>query len=199
MSLQDKQISEEFLELASKANALHVVMSGKVISTDPGEMTAVVELNMDDSSAPTEGITLNVLLQNLEGFYGIPVEGASCLVGQVDGAGKWEILKCSEYESIYIVAGNRITLNDGSYEGLVKVIPLTEKINIVENDLNDLKSNLSGVLANLALTIAGGGGSTPVTVASLYALLNGSLLGYVGHVIEPTLQLDLENRKVIHG
>lgn len=198
MSLQDKQISEEFLELASKANALHVVMSGKVISTDPGEMTAVVELNMDDSSAPTEGITLNVLLQNLEGFYGIPVEGASCLVGQVDGAGKWEILKCSEYESIYIVAGNRITLNDGSYEGLVKVIPLTEKLNNLENDLNDLKSSFSGLLGAM-ITAATGAPGAVVTNSTLSSLFTGQFTGYAGHVIEPTLQLDLENRKVIHG
>lgn len=208
MTQFSKEIAKEIDEIANKRHGglRFPVMSGTIVSVDEDEMTAVVRLSVDDEDVPTEDICVNVLLENAHGIYGIPPQGAACLVAEVDGPGKWEVLKCNKYTKVYVKAGNtvfidgtsKIQLRDGSLEGLVIVAPLIAKLNNLENDLNDLKGDLSSFLAAVAAQFASTPG-VPVTIDQLNGWLISSFTAYVGHVLVPTEQVELENRAVTHG
>lgn len=208
MTQFSKEIAKEIDEIANKRHGglRFPVMSGTIVSVDEDEMTAVVRLSVDDEDVPTEDICVNVLLENAHGIYGIPPQGAACLVAEVDGPGKWEVLKCSKYTNVYVKAENtvfingtaKIQLRDGSLEGLVIVAPLIEKLNNLENDLNDLKNDLSSFLASVAASVAASPGA-PVINGDLSTWLMGAFTAYIGHMLVPTEQVELENRAVTHG
>src|ERR1035437_5118008 len=87
------------------------VMTGKVVSVDEGSMDCEVQLTGDNAGngviASTNGVTLNVSLENTGGVYLIPANGADCLVAEVDGKGKWELLKASAYTKVAGVIGSQ--------------------------------------------------------------------------------------------
>jgi hypothetical protein len=95
----------------------------------------------------------------------------------------------SDIDRVFIVAGNAglnisedtVVLNDGSFGGLVKVADLISKLNNLENLVNDLitKYNLH------THPVSGANTLIPAVIET------GSLT--------PTLQDELENKKVTHG
>jgi len=83
--------------------------------------------------------------------------------------------------------------NKGENGGMVKVIELTQKLNAVENDLNNLKTLLTSVLT----LINGNPPSAPVlglTLATNFA----PLTPYTTAVIVPTVQTEIEDTKITH-
>ena len=54
------------------------------------------------------------------------------------------VCQYSEIENITIDAKTQVTINDGSFGGLVKVQELLDKINAIEKDMNALKTAFSG-------------------------------------------------------
>lgn len=94
------------------------------------------------------------------------------------------ICQYSEIENITIVARTNITLNDGTFGGLVKINDLIAKLNTIEMDLNTLKS----LIASWTPIPADGGLSLKTLTAP-----------WSGKVITPTLVIELENPSVIHG
>lgn len=83
-----------------------------------------------------------------------------------------------------IIEDGKITMNDGSFEGLVKVKKLTDKINALENQINTILQILAATTIPLAPS-----GSYPF--ASLYA----SVLP----ITPITTQAEIENDKIKHG
>ena len=79
---------------------------------------------------------------------------------------------------MYLVASDTITLNDGAYGGLVKVIDLVTKLNNLENKVNSI------ITAYNAHSHPGNGLPTASTIT-------GSLI--------PTNRNDIENTKINHG
>lgn len=99
----------------------------------------------------------------------------------------------SELQRIFLVVGNSlvditgslIKLNDGSFGGLVKVAQLTQKLNNLENLVNDLVSKFNSHTHILTLT-SGTGTAAPTAAPETT-------------VITPTQQSDIENTKITHG
>ena len=77
-----------------------------------------------------------------------------------------------------------ITLNGGCFGGTVKVEQLTERINAIERDINDLKSVFSGWVA-----VPQDGG----------AALSAAAAAWSATPLELTQRGDYENEKVKHG
>ena len=101
--------------------------------------------------------------------------------------------------------------NEGSFGGFVKIVDpidtnqgLLKKLNNLENDVNDLKSNLTQILiqANLLLTALSGLGAAPVPASMLvpyYTQLISALTPYANSPLIPTIQSELENPNLTHG
>jgi len=85
--------------------------------------------------------------------------------------------------SIEILNDGSITLNDGSLNGLVKGGALTQKLNNLENKVNELISNFN---AHTHGVVSVGSPTSPTT-----STVNGSLT--------PTIEADIENNKITHG
>lgn len=103
-----------------------------------------------------------------------PKPGTTCLVGIIEG---------QETDTFLISADevDEIALNSGTLGGLVKVRELTERLNLIEKDINSLKQKLSGWTP-----VPNDGGAALKTVLSSYT--SGSL--------KETRIEDIENEKV---
>ena len=112
----------------------------------------------------------------------IPAEGSLVLVGYRDNANPY-CLFVEIADDIYINAENTIVFNGGNNEGLVKVSELTEKLNNLEEDINDLKT----VFSTWAPSPNDGGAALKTAAATWYA-----------SQLVKTLQSEIENTNVKH-
>jgi len=138
------------------------LMSGKIVagSVDTEGMTVKVLLSVDED-VPTEDIFLNVVLSNVGGCYGLPADNADCIVGEIDGPGRWELIRASRYTKV-VIQGVAIQFNDGSLGGL----PILQKI--VDNQ-NAIKNYIKTVLEpaiNTGLTGVGVGSAASGTTGA---------------------------------
>ncbi|MCD6011636.1 MAG: hypothetical protein K0Q79_1498 [Flavipsychrobacter sp.] len=197
MGQNDKKIAELIDSIAHKrGHGLRIpVMTGKVISVDEAEMTATVELSVDKEGVYTAGININVVLQAVEGMYGIPGADSYCLVAEIDGPGKWELLKANKYTKLYgkvgasevMVKDDVIQLNDGGDGGLVKVAELTGQLNDIEDKLNSLINKWNSFCAAyLPGSASSAGVPATLTTETVTTLVS-------------TSRSDIENTKVKHG
>jgi hypothetical protein len=98
----------------------------------------------------------------------------------------------SELDRIYTVVGNsvidvtpgKITLNDGAFGGLVKVIDLTSKLNALENKVNAL---ITAHNTHVHGGVTFGSDSTTTTPSQVPGQLT------------PTERSEIENTTIIHG
>ena len=93
----------------------------------------------------------------------------------------------SKYTNPFIVAYSDIVsyfIKGGEFGGLVKVIELTEKLNNLESDINDLKQAFTSW--------------TPVTQDG-GAALKATAATWSSSILIETQQSDIENEKVKHG
>jgi hypothetical protein len=121
-----------------------------------------------------------------------PTVGSTVIVGLSERAGAFVIM----YEDldVYQIAINTtaflmndglIQFNDGSFDGLVKVVELTEKLNNIENLVNDLILKFNTHTHVLTLS-AGTGTAAPTTTTETDTLT-------------PTNQSEIENTAITHG
>jgi hypothetical protein len=147
------------------------IFTAKVLSVDEAEGTMEVE---------HEGLTffdvrLRAVADGGKGFIIIPKKDTYITVGIIEKNGRYVMLNCSEVEKIII--------NGGDNDGLVKVKEVTKKLNALEKELNSLKSFISSWIP-----VASDGGAALKTI----------LASWAGQSITPTQQKDLENKKVKH-
>ena len=103
-----------------------------------------------------------------------PKPGTTCLVGIIEG---------QETDAFLISADevDEIVLNGGTLGGLVKVGELTERLNLIEKDINSLKQKLSGWTP-----VPNDGGSA----------LKTALSSYISESLKETQVRDIENERV---
>jgi hypothetical protein len=82
------------------------------------------------------------------------------------------------------ISDGEIKLNDGSMGGLVKVIQLTQKLNNLENKVNQLITAYNSHVHTGVTTGPGSSAITPSTVSG---------------TLTPTNRGDIENEKIVHG
>ena len=160
------------------------VLSGVVKSVDEANAECTVELTSGVDGEELDGVMLNVITANAAGVYGLPAVNANCLVGVVDGSGKWELLRAEKYSKWMVAADSLIQLNDGSKGGLVVVGELVSKINVLEQDLNTIKT----VFKTWAPVPNDGGAALKAAAGS-----------WAGQTITETTASDIENTKIKQG
>ena len=179
MSKEDKQIAILIEQIAHKRDGQlrWPIMHGVVKSVNEDTGTCVVLLTVNDDEAPTEGIMLSAVSMNSNGFILYPAVGSNVVVGEVDGPGKWCLLKCSNLTKVH--------LNGDSLGGLTKTLELKTQI----NKLNSLVTHLVAVINGAAIPEPGSGASSALQIA-LKAAITADSVGDFSNI---------ENINVKHG
>jgi hypothetical protein len=127
-----------------------------------------------------------------DGILYIPAVGSTVMVTLSKFNQPYISLFSSVDKILYIVGSSVITVidgkiqfNDGSFGGLTKNEVLTQKLNNLENLLNDLISKYNTHTHVLALSTGTGTAAPTVTIEA--------------NTLTPTQQSDLENTAVTHG
>lgn len=111
-----------------------------------------------------------------------PVVGSICLIGIVEGEDcDGFILSASEVEKIEIKANTLIEFNGGTLGSLVDISKIVQKMNVIEQSLNTLKTALRSWVP-----VTGDGG----------AALKTALASYISQTITQTQVGDIGNNKI---
>lgn len=187
----DRSIKAAIQHMAGTFGQDRVRMNVAVVqSVDEDKSTCVVLIRGIDESVEVPNVNLQVGV--CDGLQIIPVVGSQVLV-LTSTYNQPYIVQYSDVDKFYLQVGDSemtinndgtMQLNDGSYDGLVKVQELTQKLNDIENDINALKTAFSGwtPIPN------DGGGALKTATGSWY-----------GQQLQPTQQQDIENDKITHG
>lgn len=112
-----------------------------------------------------------------------PVVGSLCLIGIIDGQEVVTFLINAEEVELVETKAEKIVFNGGENFGLVKVKELTEKLNVLEKEINSLKSVFSAWVPSPQ-----DGG----------AALKGGVGQWAGSQLKTTRQKDIENVDIEH-
>lgn len=151
-----------------------IIESATVVSVDTDNLTCVVELADETEIAD---VRLKAAIDEVkDGIVQIPVVGSTVLVGSIGNkVGVRAVIMVSEVEE---------TLFDGGENGgLIRIAELVEKLNNLENKVNDIVSKFNSHVHTGVSTGGGSSGTTPTTVSG---------------TLTTTQQSDLENEKVKH-
>lgn len=209
MSTQaQRKIGEHIRRIAGTAQPQLPIMSGVVKQVNEENGTCGVDLSVDDEDTTTSGIMINAVTNNNNGVLLIPAQNSNVWVAEIDGPGKWGIIKCSNVEKVIIkiagtpemeITSEHIKMNGGGNDGLVKVNYLYNRLQTLEQDIADLKTKLGTILGNLASAAALAGATTaPVFTSTLAAAFVPDLMPYTLTSVGVTQLSDLQNEKITH-
>lgn len=192
MSLE--QEADKILKKKIKRLIPMQALVAKVLNVDENQYTCdVMPLS---STAELFKVRLKPTIDNVKkGVIAIPVVGSFIVVGLLNNnENSAFVISCSNITKYYIIGdnGNYIELKDDgtllingdSFGGLVKVQELTNKINALENLVNNILVTLKNTTIPLAPS-----GTYPFS--PLYTALS--------NITPITQQSDIENTKVKHG
>lgn len=163
---------------------------GTVTAVDKTARTVDVEpLNED---APLLGVNLQANQESTVGVVQIPRKGSFVMVGYVQDGAAGMVLLCDDIEEAQVVikdAGTAsivvnedgIVMNGGSLGGMVKVEDITKRLNLIEDDVNNLKKAFQSW--------------TPVPQDG-GAALKGGVSSWAGKQLVKSKRGDYENEKV---
>jgi hypothetical protein len=105
---------------------------------------------------------------------------------------------------ILISCSGTMQLNGNSYDGLVEVIPLTNALQAIQTDINNLKSFLSSIVTatNIINTTFTGTPTTPAQYGAFTTWMTAiitELSDYTATALTVTQQTDIENSDITHG
>lgn len=174
------EIKKMLRQITEDKNAEIYSVVCTVESVDEAKRTAdVAPIN---GNAEIFDVRLQSSLNGSNGACMFPVVGSVVVVTFLNNLTGYVSL-FSEIDKMVLDVDNEITIDGGQNGGLVKINDLLNKLNTVENDLNNLKSLLS---AWVPVPADGG--------ASLKAVL----APYFSQTITPTVLVDIENDKIKH-
>jgi hypothetical protein len=166
-------IAEAIQELAKRGSAEVYSTVCTVLEVDANERTCDVRpINGD---ADVFGVRLQANLAGTVGFVMLPTVGSVVVITWLNPTTGYVALM-SEVDEV--------ELHGSQYGGIVKVAELVDRLNLVEDDINELKQVLSGW--------------TPVAQDGGLALKTAAATWY-GQTLVNTQVSDIENDTVKHG
>lgn len=129
MSVEGLKVAALIKQIAQN-NKNSSVLMGKVVAGSYSEdtQTCTVLLSIDDEEHPTEGVMINGVTSMVNGIICQPKDNSIVWVAEVDGDGKYGIIKTSELEkytmtigdSVVTVEGTKVELLNGESKVLVQ-------------------------------------------------------------------------------
>jgi hypothetical protein len=150
--------------------------------TELNETERTVDVAPLNGDAEIFGVRLQSAISLNNGFVIFPKIGSVVIVTFLNKLTGY-VSTFSEIDKIYIDSENEIIFNDGSNDGIVKVSPLVNKLNTIENNINQLKS-----LFSAWVPVPSDGGASLKTFVS----------AWFSAQISPTQQTEIENDKIKH-
>jgi hypothetical protein len=166
----------------------------EVVSFDPATQTC--ECTPVGGDLTTNIPSVNMKASANDGVLIIPTVGSEVIVAQSSKTMLYYIFMHSNIDSMEIVIPGtpnptklkiqqgKITFNDGSFDGLIKITDLITKLNNLESKVNTIVSTFN---AHFHPGVTVGVGSTLVYAAPIVGALT------------PTVKADIENPLIIHG
>ena len=177
MDTVEQKIVDGLREIAKLYGGGGSLQMATVTAVDTLNYTCDV-VNDDDEELPgilyksVSGGTIDVVFE--------PAINSRVLIMALDESDQLVVLKCGAVANIYINCPN-IIFNNGTLGGLVKVVDLVSKLNILEQDLNAIKT-----VFNTWVPVPSDGGAALKTAAAVWA----------NKSITATVKANLENTKI---
>lgn len=176
----------DIIKQITRSRASRPVLLAKVDDVDESTRTATV--SPVDGSAKIYSARLQSSISATVGVCLVPAVDSFVLVVLFsENAG--QIVGTTDIDKILFSVGeitgdaDQITINGGNNDGIVKVVELTQKLNALENKVNDL---VTYTATHIHSGVTTGPGSTGVAVTPVVGALT------------PTNQADIENDKIKH-
>lgn len=207
MSIDDGKVRDAIQELSgAKNNPKFHILEGEVTEVNESQGTCSALILTGKIDGVLEDIRLMAAMD--DGFLLIPKIGSNIFVSYKEKTPPF-VSQFSAIEKVVIVAGrkqasvridgdmieleydqskitlkDKIVFNDGSNGGLTKIDTLIQKLNNLENQVNNLATAYSSHSHVLALSTGTGTASTPTSAPP--------------SPLTPTQKSELENTKVVH-
>ncbi len=164
----DRNIAQARRAIARRLNiASSTVLHATVVEVDAGERTCVVEVD----GVRYEDVRLyGVVDSALKGMVCLPKAQSTVLVSRIGGSNELCVVMFSEIDEVQLTIADKVELkitenevrlnadkivfNDGSNGGIVKVKELTNRINNIESQCNDILTALQGITCATGLAFA---------------------------------------------
>lgn len=124
MSINGSKIIDSIRHIANGSANRHSVMMGKVIAVDGSECTVLLSVDLEEN--PTEGVLLNGVEMYMGGVYIRPAVDSTVWVAEIDGPGKWGVVKTSIIDEFQWSVGDP----EGSR---TQMLVNSDEVNIVNN------------------------------------------------------------------
>lgn len=177
--MDTRNLKELLTEIVKNKNEEIYSLACNVLEVDEDKRTITAE--PINGNAQIYDVRLQSELSASEGLVIFPKVNSVVIVTFINSMAGFVSL-FTEIERV-VLDCEEIAINGGDNKGLVKVEPLTDKINTLENELNNLKTLLASWVP-----VATDGGAALKTV----------LTSWFNSQITITLEDDLENKKVTH-
>lgn len=185
-----EDLMQEAIEKTAKRLLIKAIVVGKATDVTDTKCNVV-----SDGDPDIIDVRLNAIDDDMQTYFTVvPAEGSYVLAGIIENeTTEAVVLRCSEVQKVICKIGDltfvfdkdTIKYNDGNNDGLVNIKPLVNKLNAIENIINNL--------LNLVTAAAMAG------TLSDAATLKAAIIAGLGQGIQPiTMQSDLEDKKVLH-
>lgn len=150
------------------------IIAATVTAVDIDTRTCTVTPISGDAKTEISGVML--MAEVSDGLFQVPKIDSTVIVG-ISTKQKSFVIMTSDVETMALI-GDELG-------GIVKVIPLTEKLNNIEQDINDLKT----IFSTTWIVVPSDGGAALKAAAATWA----------GIPLVETQQEEIENIKIKHG
>ncbi len=178
MSRDIREVFEEIIANQIDRENFYSIL-GKAVNVDEDARTC--DLEPIEANAPRAGIRLQAAESGTTGIVLIPKEGSFIVASFFDKTTGFVSLT-SELEKI-LIDTDLVQYNGGDNGGLINIDDLVTQMNKAQNDLNSLKTAISGWVP-----VANDGG----------AALKVALTNFFGAQLTLTVKGDMEDTKITH-
>jgi hypothetical protein len=174
MSVDGLKVASLIKKIAN-SNRTSSILMGKVVagSYDAATQTCSVLLSIDDEEHPTEGVMINGVTSMVNGIICQPKDNSIVWVAEVDGEGKYGIIKTSELEKYTLTIGDSIVTVDATkvemLHGAAKVlIQDADGVQIMKggSSLKDVFDNLIDEIKLITVPTGTGPSGVPINTAT---------------------------------
>lgn len=187
MSDELKQAIRTIVGLDQFDNVKYIVCD--VVSVNESSRSCSVTTVSDGNETSLDDVML--MIESDDGFLLLPAVDSTVVVAMSDKVAPF-VCFFSEIQKVLLIVGDssitaepdKITFNDGSFGGLIKIVDLVSRLNKVENALIELKTKYNTHTHTGVTTGPGTSGPTA---------------GLLTETVTNTVRNDIENVLVVHG